>query len=44
MIEVGAPTGTATFLFTDIGGSTRSWDQHPDAMSDFALDAMAQAA
>ena len=27
-----SPTGTVTFLFTDIEGSTRSWDQHTDAM------------
>src|SRR5437870_8244756 len=27
-----APTGTITFLFTDIEGSTRLWEQHPDAM------------
>ncbi len=26
------PTGTATFLFTDIEGSTKLWEQHPDAM------------
>ena len=26
------PTGTVTFLFTDIEGSTQSWDEHPDAM------------
>jgi predicted ATPase/class 3 adenylate cyclase len=34
MLEMGAPTGTVTFLFTDIEGSTRLWDQHPDAMSE----------
>jgi predicted ATPase/class 3 adenylate cyclase len=27
------PSGTVTLLFTDIEGSTRLWDQHPDAMS-----------
>src|SRR5262245_59743225 len=26
------PTGTLTFLFTDIEGSTRLWEQHPQAM------------
>jgi predicted ATPase/class 3 adenylate cyclase len=33
MIEVSAPSGTVTFLFTDIEGSTRLWEQHPDAMA-----------
>ena len=27
------PTGTVTFLFTDIEGSTRRWETHPTAMS-----------
>ncbi len=27
-----APTGTVTFLFTDIEGSTRLWETHPNAM------------
>jgi predicted ATPase/class 3 adenylate cyclase len=27
-----APTGTVTFLFTDLEGSTRLWDDLPDAM------------
>jgi predicted ATPase/class 3 adenylate cyclase len=26
------PTGTVTFLFTDIAGSTKLWEQHPEAM------------
>ncbi|HUI89050.1 MAG TPA: adenylate/guanylate cyclase domain-containing protein [Anaerolineales bacterium] len=26
------PTGTVTFLFTDIEGSTRLWEKHPEAM------------
>jgi predicted ATPase/class 3 adenylate cyclase len=26
------PTGTVTFLYTDIEGSTRRWEQHPAAM------------
>jgi predicted ATPase/class 3 adenylate cyclase len=26
------PSGTVTFLFTDVEGSTRLWEQHPQAM------------
>jgi len=26
------PTGTVTFLFTDIAGSTKLWERHPEAM------------
>jgi class 3 adenylate cyclase len=26
------PSGTVTFLFTDIAGSTQLWEQHPQAM------------
>src|SRR5512145_2388087 len=26
------PSGTVTFLFTDIEGSTQLWEQHPEAM------------
>ncbi|MCW5939569.1 MAG: tetratricopeptide repeat protein [Fimbriimonadaceae bacterium] len=29
----GAPVGTVTFLFTDIEGSTRLWEEHPEVMS-----------
>lgn len=29
---MAAPTGTITFLFSDIEGSTRLWERHPDAM------------
>lgn len=28
----GRPTGTVTFLFTDIEGSTRLWQERGDAM------------
>ena len=28
------PTGTITFLFTDIEGSTRMWEEHRTAMRD----------
>jgi predicted ATPase/class 3 adenylate cyclase len=27
------PTGTVTFLFTDIEGSARAWEAHPDVMA-----------
>ena len=26
------PSGTVTFLFTDLEGSTRLWEDHPDSM------------
>jgi predicted ATPase/class 3 adenylate cyclase len=29
---MAVPSGTVTFLFTDIEGSTRLWERHPDAM------------
>ena len=28
----GLPSGTVTFLFTDIEGSTQLWEKHPEAM------------
>jgi class 3 adenylate cyclase len=28
----GLPSGTVTFLFSDIAGSTMRWEQHPDEM------------
>jgi len=30
---MAAPRGTFSFLFTDIEGSTRKWEQEPEAMS-----------
>src|SRR5262245_54692221 len=29
---VGLPTGTVTFLFTDLEGSTRLWEHHSEEM------------
>ena len=31
------PSGTVTFLFTDIEGSTQLWEKHPEEIQ-FALD------
>src|SRR5579859_3472570 len=33
LLMLSLPTGTVTFLFTDIDGSTRLMDQHPQAMA-----------
>src|SRR5262245_54271979 len=30
---LGLPEGVVTFLLTDIEGSTRLWDDHPDSMA-----------
>ena len=31
-MPLSIPSGTVTFLFTDIEGSTKKWEQYPDAM------------
>ena len=33
-MSAALPTGTVTFLFTDLEGSTRLWEQHPEAMQE----------
>src|SRR5262245_5931312 len=33
-VMAGLPSGTVTFLFTDLEGSTRLWEELPEAMSD----------
>ncbi len=37
MLNDERPTGTVTFVFTDIEGSTALWQQHPDAMAEALL-------
>ena len=32
MAHIDLPTGTVSFLFTDIEGSSRLWEQHPEGM------------
>src|SRR5919202_5770257 len=36
-----APTGTVTFLFTDIEGSTKMWERSPEAIRAHLGDALA---
>src|SRR6516165_2283062 len=33
-LAMGLPQGTVTFLFTDLEGSTRRWEAHPEQMRD----------
>ncbi len=37
------PTGTVTFLFTDIEGSTKLWEAHPSAMKEGGCGGMTRA-
>jgi class 3 adenylate cyclase len=30
--QASPPSGTVTFLLTDIEGNTRLWEQHPEAL------------
>ncbi len=32
LVMTSPPSGTVTFLFTDIEGSTKRWEQYPQAM------------
>jgi class 3 adenylate cyclase len=32
LVVAALPTGTVTFLFTDLEGSTRLWDEHSEEM------------
>ena len=32
------PTGTVTFLFTDVEGSTRRWQDEPDTMREALIE------
>lgn len=34
VVMVDRPSGTASFLFTDVEGSTRLWQTHPEAMTE----------
>jgi class 3 adenylate cyclase len=36
------PTGTVTFLFTDVEGSTKLWEKHPAAMKVRGIERVAE--